>query len=335
MRKDSRQLKRLIDRANNIKIVSHNGPDMDAFCSMLITKEIINMYWPNKSVRVVSKKSSHFRIPNMKDVKVVKKYKREDEDLIIITDVGNWSLILNDEDDKDITEVPYVVIDHHQTIMNEKEELIINDHLSSATEQILETFSDIIGKNFDITEDIAHLAQYGIIADTGRFMYDTTQANTIRIFAELFDFSPVNIEEIEYKSNKFPQESIEIITSILDTLQIDEDMSYAYLDAKTIEDYNWGHYEVNQAFRFVKNNILRYIHGTHWGFLVKPHIGEENTWQVSFRSSVGYQEVDKLAESLGGGGHLHSAGAILEFDNEKTAEEVVEYVLDKISSQTS
>jgi phosphoesterase RecJ-like protein len=335
MNKESKQLKRLISKANNIKIVSHNGPDMDAFCSMLITKEIINTYWPNKDIVVVSKKSPSFNIPMMQDIKIVDSYKRGDEDLILIMDVGNWSLILSEQDEKEIINVPYAVIDHHQTILKEQELLIINNNLSSTTEQIIRTFSDILGKKFKLTDTVAQLGQYGIIADTGRFMYETTSADTIKLFADLFELSPVNIEEIEYKSNKFPEKALGIITKILETLHTQGDMSYAYMDNETIQNNNWGHYDVNQAFRFVKNNILRYIHGTHWGFLVKPHVGEENTWQVSFRSSVGYQEVDKLAESLGGGGHLHSAGAILKFDKEKTAEEVVQYILNNISNQTS
>ena len=332
MDKKHKELKRLISKAKNIKIVSHNGPDMDAFCSMLIIKEVINNHWPEKKVRVIAKKTPHFKLPRMDVIQVVKEYQREDEDLIIITDVGNWSLILNEEDDPNIQEVPYVVIDHHQTIMPEKELLIINEKLSSATEQIIWTFTDILGKKFELTEEIAQLGQYGIIADTGRFMYESTSANTIKLFAQLFELSPVNIEEVEYKSSKFPQESLEIITEILSTLTTKDDMSYAYMDSSTIENNGWGHYEVNQAFRFVKNNILRYIHGTHWGFLIKPHVGEENTWQVSFRSSVGYQEVDKIAESLGGGGHLHSAGAILKFDDNKSAIEVTEFVLERIAS---
>lgn len=335
MKKESRQLKRLIDKAKNIKIVSHNGPDMDAFCSMLITKNIIQKYWPNKIVTVLSRKSPDFNIPMMNDVEIVDNYRKGEEDLFLVMDVSNWSLILDEEDEKDIIDVPYVVIDHHQTILNENELFVINERLSSTTEQIIRTFSDIFGKKFQFNNDVAQLGQYGIIADTGRFMYETTSADTIRIFAELFEFSPVNIEEIEYKSSKFPQESIDIITGILETLQTKDDMSFAYLDPNVIKANSWGHYEINQAFRFVKNNILRYIHGTHWGFLVKPHIGEKNTWQVSFRSSVGYQEVDKLAEVLGGGGHLHSAGAILKFEEEKTAKEVAAFVQEEISDLLS
>ena len=332
MDKKHKALKRHIERAKNILIVAHRGPDMDAFCSMLLVKEFLNIYYPKKNVVVKARQLPNFNIPRMHDVTVVDTLDKGDEDLIIIVDAAEIDLVCENGDSLTNSTADIVVIDHHKTEKN-KHELVINEGRSSAAEQVIVTFKNILGNEFKLTEEIAQLGQYGISADTGRFLYETTTADTFRLYADLYEFTPLDLEEITYKINKIPLGATDVIVELLKRLTVEGDMAYTYINREDTK--RWEKNDSGEAVTFVKNNILRYIQGIHWGFIIK-HVSEEpNNWYVSFRGAKGYQRVDKIAEDLGGGGHMYASGAKMEYSQPTTLEQVLTDVLRVIKKHTS
>ena len=327
MDKRHKELKSKIEEAKKILIVSHRGPDMDAFCSMLLTKEFLNIYFPSKEVIIKAKQLPSFNIPKMHDITVVETIDEGDEDLIIVVDAGEIKLVCDEGDSLYKTSKDIVIIDHHQTVIDNGH-LIINDNRSSAAEQVIFTFKEILGKKFKLTDEIAQLGQYGINADTGRFLYETTTPDTLRLYADLYEFSPIDLEEVTYKVNKFPKESTEVIAKLLERINIDGDMMYTYIDLDDIKQ--WKDPYIGSAIMFFKNNILRYIQGVHWGFVIEPSTEEENVWYATFRGTKGYQRVDKIAEELGGGGHMYASGVKIVYDNPKTVDEVINDVQEAI-----
>jgi phosphoesterase RecJ-like protein len=320
MDKQHKALKRYIEKAKNILVVSHRGPDMDAFCSILLVKEFLNIYYPNKQVVIKAKQLPSFNIPNMHDITVVETLEKDDEDLIIVVDAAEIDLACDEEDSLKNTSKPVIVIDHHKTEKS-KHEVVINEGRSSAVEQVIFTFKEILGKRFKLTEKIAELGQYGISADTGRFLYETTTPDTFRLYADLYEFSPIDLEEVSYKVNKIPRESIDVIVELFKRVIIEQDMIYTYI---TIDDTKrWKGLHIGEGVTFFKNNCLRYIQGVHWGFVLKPSTKEKNTWYATFRGTKGYQRVDKIAEDLGGGGHMYASGAKLEYSEPRTLDQVL------------
>lgn len=325
MDKKHRKLKKHVQKADNILIISHRGPDSDAFCSMLLLKEAIKQVYPKKIVEVKAKQMPNFNIPTMKDIEVVEELKKGDEEFIIITDIPSFSLCVDEEDGLRDTKVPMMIIDHHPEGKQSNLDITINEFRSSASEQVHVTVKRIFGKELKITKEMAEIAQYGILADTNRFMYATTTTETFRIFAELKDISPVDIEIFGYNSEKFPEESIPIIIELIQNIKIDGDMAYTYVG----EEFMNNKVAVNEAFRFVKDNIIRYIQGVHWGFLIKPQ-EKTNLWRVSFRSTKGYQKVNEMAGKLNGGGHELAAGGEVEAGNPEDAMKKILEVVNKI-----
>lgn len=320
MAKTHKQFKRYIEKAKNILIVTHRGPDMDAFCSMLLVKEFLDTYYPQKNIVAKAKQLPSFNIPNMHDITVVKTLDKGDEDLIIIVDAADMSLVCEKGDGLIGTSVETIVIDHHQTNTN-KHNVLINEGRSSACEQVIFSFKKILGKKFRMSKEIAELGQYGITADTGRFLYETTTPDTLRLYADLYEFSPIDLEEVTYKVNKFPRESTGVMIELLKRTTIEKDMVYTYV---TLDDLKkWEDPVVGQAITFFKNNFLRYIQGVHWGFVVEPSTKEANVWYATFRGTKGYQRVDEIAEELGGGGHMYASGVKLEYSESKTLEQVL------------
>jgi phosphoesterase RecJ-like protein len=320
MDKTHKQLKRYIDKAKRILVVSHRGPDMDAFCSMLLVKEFLNIYYPNKSVTAKAKQLPSFNIPRMHDITVVDTLDKGDEDLIIIVDAADMDMVCENDDGLIDTSTPIVIIDHHMTNTG-KYNLLINEGRSSASEQVVASFKQILGKRFKISKEIAELAEYGIVSDTRRFMYELTTPETFRMFADLVEVSRIDLEELSYKLGKFPYDATPVVIEALRRITIEGDMAYTYVN---IEDAKrWGRANISEGLNFIKNNYLRFIQGVHWGFTLKPSIKEENNWWISFRSTKGYQKVDKIAEDLGGGGHIYASGAKLEYSEPRDLEQVL------------
>ncbi len=317
MDKKHKELKKHIKKAKNILIISHRGPDPDAFCSMLLLKEAIKQVYPDKVVKVKTKQMPNFNIPTMKDIEVVEHLEKGDEDFIIITDIPSFSMCtIDDKDTLRDTTTPMMIIDHHPEGRETDYNISINESRSSATEQVYITVKKLFGGKLEITKEMAEIAQYGITSDTNRFMYGSTTSDTLRIFAELMDISRVDMENFSYNSQKFPKESIPAIIEFLKNIKIEGDMAYTYID----KNFSVDKTAANEAFRFTKDNIIRYIQGIHWGFLIKP-LDKENTWRVSFRSTKGYQLVKDMGEALNGGGHNLAAGGEVEAENIQDAVE--------------
>ncbi len=324
----NKEFKQLIEKSKNILVLTHRGPDMDAFCSMIMVKKFIELGYPQKHVIMKSKQTPTINIPCMTEITVVEQLKSGDEDLIIVTDASNLSLCLDFARDTLMdTTVPVIFIDHHKESVPDPDRLLVNEFRSSAAEQVYATFKDIYGKNFKPTPAIAQLTQYGIVADTGRFMYDATTPDTLRIYADAKEVMDVELEEMAYKMGKFPKESTPAIISYLKSLTIVDDMAYMYISEDTIVKDGLTKQGINEAQNFLRDRYIRYIQGVHWGFIIRLDFSHENSWYVSFRSTKGYQEVGKIAQSLNGGGHPYASAARIDA---QTGKEALEKVLDAV-----
>lgn len=335
MQKEEKLLKKEILSAKNILILSHKGPDLDAFCSMLIVQRVLNDIFPYKNIIVKARQYPNIKLPHMKRIQIVEdgeKIEPRDEDLIIVTDATEWGLCLENVDTIENTSAPVFFIDHHKSdTIPLANTYTINEMRSSATEQVYVTFKKLFGKRFEVGEDIAALVQYGILSDTGRFMFDLTTPETHRIFAEVMEIHRVDVEEFEYKSRKFPREANDVIIEYLKTLTITGDMSYMYISEEIIKERGFSKQAVNEAFNYLKDRYLRFIQGVHWGFIVKPMF-DDNKWSVSFRSTKGYQDVEGIAQKLNGGGHKYASATKISADN---VQKVLDTVLETIERETS
>ena len=331
MNQQTKQFKDILNKSDNILLLTHKGPDMDAFCSMLITYNILKEHYPNKEVTMKTHQLPTTNLPGMKEITVVKKIQPEFEDLVILLDTSTMDFVEERVDTISNTEAPIVTIDHHDNPPVESN-ININELRSSATEQVIFTFKEILGKNFKLTKRIAELGQYGIVADTGRFLYDKTSSDTFRLFAELVDVIRLDLETIAYKQSKIPSDSSPAIIEFLKTLRIEKDMSYMYIDRETIKELDLTKQGVNQAKVFLRDRFLRHIQGVHWGFIVSPGFEYGNDWFVAFRSTKGYQDVKLIAEELGGGGHEYSSGVPM---TGNSIEEVLEKILKAVNKHTN
>lgn len=322
------KIKEILENSRNILIITHKGPDIDAFCSALILLQTLKQIYPDKNIKAQAKQSPSINLPAMKEIDIVEKIDNAEYDTLLITDAGSINLCIDENDNVDIKRKNVVIIDHHDTILEQEENvLLVNNNASSATEEIITILKDIYKDNFIITQEIAQLAQYGIVADTGRFLYDITTPTSLRICADMMEISPIDMEEFAYKNDKFPREATLAIQEYLKTLTIVGDMAYMYIDRESISQDSDLRKGVSEAQAFLRDKYLRFIQRVHWGFIIKPSNTSDDEWFISFRSTNGYQDVKVIAEELGGGGHIYASGVPMKADS---IQEVLERVLDVV-----
>lgn len=303
-----KEMKKRIEKATDILILTHKSPDVDAFCSSLLLKQGLEQIYPKKNFVLQTRQGATLKLPGTKEIEMSKKLDSTGFDLLIVTDAGDLSLCVTEEDNVS-REIPTIYIDHHDTFFEyENNELLINNNMSSATEQVYVLLKEIWGRNFKLNSDMAELIQYGIVADTGRFLYDITTPNSHRVFAEALEITTVDLEDFAYRNSKFPREATPAIIKYLESLTIEKDMAYMFIDRDTLENNHELKQGASTAQSFLRDKYLRFIQGVHWGFVIKPDMSIEDSWFVSFRSTKGYQDVKVIAEELGGGGHTYSAG---------------------------
>lgn len=326
MRAESKKLHNLISKSKKILLLTHRGPDLDAFCSMLILFRILRKHYSKKEVVMQAKQLPNTNLHNMHDISQVQQLNSTGFDLIIITDAGDIDMCMEKNGDHiEYESTPLVFIDHHRTeLAQPKDTLVINNLASSATEEVYTTFKDILGKKLSMDKEIAELIQFGIVFDTERFLYENTTSNSMRLFAEAKDVSPIDLEEFTYKYAKFPIEATPAIIEYLKSLKTEKDMAYMSISKEKVKELNLNRQGINEAQSYLRDRYLRFIQGIHWGFIIRPDFELEDGWYVSFRSIKGYQEVAPIAEELGGGGHTYAAGLRIEG---KTEAEVLEKVL--------
>ncbi len=316
--------KKLVEKSKNILILTHKGPDVDAFSSALLLKISLEEIYPKKKFAFQTKQSPTIKLPRMKEIEIANKLDSTGFDLIIVTDAGDMTLC-TDVEDNISNDIQKIYIDHHDTFFNYVHgEVLINNNMSSATEQVHELLKSVYGKKFKLNEDKAELVQYGIVADTGRFLYDVTTPNTHRVFADAKEILAVDLEDFAYRNSKFPREATPAIIKYLESLTIEKDMAYMYISREDLENNEELNKGASTAQSFLRDKYLRFIQGVHWGFIIKPDMNLDDAWFVSFRSTKGYQDVKVIAEELGGGGHTYSAGVQMKANS---LDEVLEKIL--------
>lgn len=194
-------------------------------------------------------------------------------------------------------------IDHHHdnTLFGD---INLLDTTASSTAEIVYDLAIALGA--EITPEIASALYVGLITDTGKFMYENTNAHTHRIAAELIDAGVPVDETYRRLYEHVPLEKLRLLSRALDRIErhCDDRLVVAYI---TEADY-----EASGAGEEMTEGIidhLRSVEGSKVAALVRD-LGDRGNAarKVSLRSSGGDVDVSAMARQHGGGGHKRAAG---------------------------
>ena len=199
-----------------------------------------------------------------------------------------------------------VCIDHHITNTGYAEmNLVIQ---SSSTCEILAYM--LIENNIYIPEDAATYFYLGILTDTGRFNYQTSNSQTLRVAANLLD---INADKNLIHDNLYERMDASIIIFQSDMLKkathIGDKVILVDIKKTDIEKYGYTFDDVEGIV-----SLLRTIDGIEVACIVKEY--EDDEQKLSFRSH-NIIDVSEIAKEFGGGGHIRASGATVKGTNDE------------------
>ena len=285
------QILEKIKAYNTIIIHRHMKPDPDALGSQVGLKALLEHHFPEKTIKVVG-----FNEPTL--TWLAKMDQVEDTDyqgaLSIICDTANTARI----DDKRYTKAETIIkIDHHPNDEVYGDLVWVDTNSSSASEMIA-LFAE--ATNLELSDYAAKMLCAGIIGDTGRFLYPSTSARTLRIASQLrehnFDYA-----ELTRKMDTISFKIAKLQGYVYDHLEVDDNGAARV----TLTQEILKKYDVTDAeTAAIVGAPGRIDTVSLWGIFVEQADGH---YRVRLRSK--FVPINEVAKEHDGGGHPLASGA--------------------------
>lgn len=304
----------LIDRATNIVVIGHAGPDGDAMGSILgmthylqqIGKQATPMTpnpcpdflrWLPGSERVIFARTLLSRAQAAID----------NCDLIICLDFSGLNRIEELGPMVEAATVPKIVIDHH---LNPEHfaDLLISDPKASATCEMVFCVLHQLGAYDELTLQAATCIYCGIMTDTGAFAFNSNRASLFLITAMLIE---KGIDKDQIYRNVFynySESRLRLMGYILNQKMIYIPSCHAAIYALTEQEMKQYNFIRGDAEGFV--NLPLQIKGTKLSISLREDT-EKPVVRVSLRSVGNFPCNEMAARFFNGGGHHNAAGGSL------------------------
>jgi phosphoesterase RecJ-like protein len=305
-------------------LTAHEGPDGDALGSLLGMHHLLGQLGKDSVMFMAAKE---FPLPiEYRFLPLEEVFHEAPADMadrtVIFLDCGNIDRMpvefLSEGENFRIN------IDHHHDNTRFGDVNLVEVGASSTAEIVYEL---AVALEAEITPEMAAALYVGLITDTGKFMYENTNARTHRIAADLIDAGVQVDDTYRRLYEHVPIEKLRLLSRALDGVQrcCGKRLVVSYISA---EDY-----EASGAGEEMTEGIidhLRSIEGTEVAALVRD-LGDRGraARKVSLRSSGGEVDVSAMARKHGGGGHKRAAG----FSTDLELEPLVDFLCGEVKTQ--
>lgn len=305
-------LKRLIEQAGRVVIMSHRNPDMDAFGSQLGMARICQLYGKNASIiidhvndslQTLYKQAKDTGIYNLITSERAKEITTP-ESLVVVLDTHRPSY-------SECPELLHMtekiaVIDHHRRSADGIENPVLSyiESYASSTAEMVTEILQYLGAKKELSKLEAEALLAGMTVDTNRFAVKTGG----RTFEAAAWLKRAGADTAEVKRMfQTSLEDFKIRSGAVARAQITEDG----IATSICEGMNPEAQIINAQ---VADELLN-VKGVKASFVAG--LDHEGSTLVSARS-LGEVNVQVLMEKIGGGGHLTTAGAQVDTDPEET-----------------
>lgn len=305
-------------------LTAHEGPDGDALGSLLGMHRLLTQLGKDSLMFLASKE---FPLPiEYRFLPLEEVFHEAPADLadrtIVFLDCGNIDRMpvsfLTDGDNERIN------IDHHHdnTLFGDLNLVDVN---ASCTAEIVYELALELGA--EVTPEMASALYVGLVTDTGKFMYENTDARAHQIAAALID-AGVDVDDTYRRLYEHvPIEKLRLVARALEGIETrcDGRLTLTYV---TEADY-----EATGADEGMTEGIidhLRSLDGTKVAVLIRD-LGARGraARKVSLRARDADIDVSAIARHFGGGGHIRAAG----FSTDAELPELVESICSELSAQ--
>ena len=292
-----------IEEYDQIALYRHVNPDFDAFGSQFGMYDLLKTTYPDREIYLCGDFSSElvskYQVPfELKPVNYQK------DTLAIILDSANQPRI-DDQNYQLCKEI--IKIDHH-IVVDEYETIgLVDSSASSASQLVTDLFTNT---DLKITPAGASALYMGIIGDTSRFLYESTDQRTFKAAEALLD-TGIKITEIYDSMYLKKAADLNVNRFILNNYQVDDHVAYYILTNDNLTELNISRSKGSDYVNLLSGIEEYYI----WMAITENQ--EDHNWRVSLRSRN--YPVNIVAEKYRGGGHRLASGARLnsldELDN--------------------
>jgi phosphoesterase RecJ-like protein len=305
-------------------LTAHEGPDGDALGSLLGMHHLLTQLGKDSVMFLAAKE---FPLPiEYRFLPLEEVFHEPPADMadrtVIFLDCGNIDRMPVDFLADGGNEV--INIDHHHD-NTRFGDLNLVDFNASCTAEIVYDLARGLGVG--ITPEMASALYVGLITDTGKFMYENTNAHTHRVAADLIE-AGVDVDDTYRRLYEHvPIEKLRLVSRALDRIS-------SYCDGRLAVSYiTTADYEATGAGEEMTEGLidnLRSIDGVKVAAVIRD-LGSRGraARKVSLRSSAGDVDVSAVARKNGGGGHKRAAG----FSTDLEFEALVSFLTREVSAQ--
>ena len=302
-----------INKAETIVILTHENPDGDAIGSGLALYNALKQMGKNPDLIIPEYPRIFNFLPGANEIK--KESDIEKYDLAISVDCATIKMLNGFVNYFDNAKVR-VSIDHHSTNTMFGDFNYVSPDAPACAQILL-----IVLEYFkvEITKDIGTCILTGIITDTGGFKYSGVTAETFEFVAWLLN-KGINVSKIYRKVLQTKtRANFELNRIATNRLEFYEDgkVAFTYI---TKEDEDSVNAESGDHEGIVETG--RDIEGVEVSIFIRQ---TENGCKVSMRSNE-YVNVSDVCLLLGGGGHIHAAGATMQCTIEQAKEKILRQI---------
>ncbi len=315
-----------IKAGDRFLLTTHENPDGDALGSLLATQRILEALGKDSVMFLAAKE---FPLPvEYRFLPLEEVFHESPADIadriVIFLDCGNIDRMpvdfLHNGQNKVIN-----VDHHHDNTRFGTVNLVDVD--ASCTAEIVYDLAGLLG--VELTPEIANALYVALVTDTGKFMYENTDARSHRMAAGLIE-AGVEVNDVYRRLYEHaPIEKLRLLAHALDRIELRDD---GRLAATYISTEDYASTGASEALTEGIIDHLRTIDGTVVAAVVRD-LGEKGRFarKVSMRSTDGRVDVSAIARAHGGGGHRRAAG----FSTDLPYEQVVDFLAGEIETQLS
>ena len=327
----------LAEKAGRTIITSHISPDSDAVASCLSMYRWIKNNLPVKEVHIFYEDAEnadynyHALYEKIEWVDNLPA-KLRGGDMLVLLDGTPLSRFTKYPEEIEAGNYLTYCIDHH-----EPEE---NNHNYWIVEPLTTSCCELISRYFYTDKELeektaAETLLIGILADTGSFAFVDHKSTSVFIEAKrIVENGKIRIDDLQRRVSSIKPSEYELAKIFIansQNVKIREDLpglTYSYISKADVEKYTES--EVSGGYHVFVTRFMRQIESYTWGFVITP---TKDEYRISFRSSTGAPNVQKIAkEYFDGGGHTMASGGKLPLDAAKDTKEAAKVVLDRIKN---
>ncbi len=290
-----KQILEEIKKYNTVIIHRHTSPDGDALGSQIGLKHIIAENFPEKKVYTVGDAAKRYAFMDGSNMDEIADEIYEGA-LAIILDCGASTLI---SDERYKLAAKTVRMDHHIFCEKIADVEWVDTSYESCCGQVTEF---AVQNGLRLSPASAKALYTGMVTDSGRFRYDSTNANTFRLASKLME-QKVDTNDIYSKLYADDFDNVRLRAQFVLKIQFTaQNVAYIYTTKEELAGYNADTFTISRGMVGTMSDLR--------GVDIWVNFTEtEQGVLVEIRSSK--YTVQPIAVKYGGGGHAKACGAMV------------------------